>query len=346
MGAICAGPIAPRLLHRLSTARIVSVILLLEAIFIAIAAIVKHFWAYIILSFALGCTGSIFWSAILVFVPELAKNDHQLDHINRIIQTVRNLGYIIGPLLGNMLYGLSNGQQGLFVFSIIVLCAALIAPFCFKIFKNYSEEIKTSQKTPKGLDLVGLLRKKNVLCAISPLFITIILTSALNVLSIVRIRTDLNLSAEVYGMVTSMVSLGLVVGPLCFSSLFHHFGNAAGASLAATVIGFGIFCFSLTHIVWLMMLSLFILGIANGVQNVLMASFMIKAIPKEHRNSQIPAYIFIIQTSICIGFLGAGFVQVHHTQNTLFIIGIATMITGILGFVLNSIVQKKEFYDG
>ncbi len=77
-----------------------------------------------------------------------------------------------------------------------------------------------------------------------------------------------------------------------------------------------------------------------------MASFMIKAIPKEHRNSQIPAYIFIIQTSICIGFLGAGFVQVHHTQNTLFIIGIATMITGILGFILNSIVQKKEFYDG
>ncbi len=143
-----------------------------------------------------------------------------------------------------------------------------------------------------------------------------------------------------------MLSLGLVVGPLCFSSLFHRFGNAAGASLAAAIIGFAIFCFSLTHIVWLMMLSFFILGGANGVQNALMASFMMKAIQKEHRNNQMPAYIFIIQTAVCLGFLGAGFVKVHHTQSTLFIIGIATMIAGILGFILNSAVQKKEYDNG
>ncbi len=139
-----------------------------------------------------------------------------------------------------------------------------------------------------------------------------------------------------------MLSLGLVVGPLCFSSLFHHFGNAAGASLAAATIGFAIFCFSLTNFTWLMMLSFFILGSANGVQNALMASFMMKAIPKEQRNSQMPAYIFIIQTSVCIGFIGAGFVHVHHTQITLLVIGVTTMIAGILGCVLNSTVQKKR----
>ncbi len=349
IGAICAGPIAPRLLHRLSTTRTVPVVLLFEALFIATAAIANQFWLYIALSFALGCAGSIFWSAILVAVPDFAKNDQQLDRINRIIQTVRNLGYIAGPLLGGVLYGLSNGQKGLFVLSIIVLCAALITTYCFKSLKLYTQITNTTQQTKKGLDLTGLLRKKNVVYALAPLIITIILTSALNVLSIVRIRTELQFSAETYGMITSMVSLGLVVGPLCFSSLFHRFGNAAGASLAATTIGFGIFCFSLTHIVWLMMLSFFILGSANGVQNALMASFMMKAIPKEHRNSQMPAYIFIIQTSVCIGFIAAGFVRVDHTQSTLLVIGITTMIAGISGFVLNSIVQKKkqeEFDNG
>ncbi|WP_156851697.1 MFS transporter [Bartonella refiksaydamii] len=346
MGAICAGPIAPRLLHRLSTSRTVPVVLLFEAIFIATAAIANQFWIYIAISFALGCAGSLFWSTILVAVPEFAKTDQQLDRINRIIQTVRNLGYIAGPLLGGVLYGISSGQRGLFALSIMVLCATFITIFCFKSLKIHAQETDTSQQTKKGLDLAGLLRKKNVVYALAPLIITIILTSALNVLSIVRIRTDLNLSAEIYGVITSMISLGLVVGPLCFSSIFHHFGNAAGASLAATAIGFGIFCFSLTHIVWLMMLSFFILGAANGVQNALMASFMMKAIQKEHRNNQMPAYIFIIQTSVCIGFVGAGFVHVHHTQNTLLVIGITTMIAGILGFVLNNAMQKKEFNDG
>ncbi|WP_375680349.1 MULTISPECIES: MFS transporter [unclassified Bartonella] len=342
VGAICAGPIAPRLLHRFQPARTVPIVLLFEALFIATAAIANQFWVYIALSFALGCAGSLFWSAILVAVPDFAKNDRQLDHINRIIQTVRNLGYIAGPLLGGVLYGLSNGQKGLFALSIMVLCATFITLFCFKSL-NIHMPTTTTQQAKKGLDLRGLLRKKNVVYTLSPLIITIILTSALNVLSIVRIRTDLNLSAETYGVITSMISLGLVVGPLCFSSLFHRFGNAAGASLAATTIGLAIFCFSLTHIVWLMMLSFFILGGANGVQNALMASFMMKAIQKEHRNNQMPAYIFIIQTAVCLGFLGAGFVKVHHTQYTLFIIGIATMIAGLLGFTLNRAMQKKEW---
>ncbi|WP_375607514.1 MFS transporter [Bartonella sp. AC142YNZD] len=343
IGAICAGPIAPRLLHRFQPTRTVPIVLLFEAFFIAAAAIANQFWLYITLSFALGCAGSLFWSAILVAVPDFAKNDRQLDRNNRIIQTVRNLGYIAGPLLGGVLYGLSNGQKGLFVLSIMVLFATFITLFCFKI---HTQTTNTTQKSKKGLDLTGLLCKKNVVYALSPLIITIILTSALNVLSIVRIRTELYFSAETYGIITSMLSLGLVVGPLCFSSLFHRFGNAAGASLAATIIGFAIFCFSLTHIVWLMMLSFFILGGANGVQNALMASFMMKAIQKEHRNNQMPAYIFIIQTAVCLGFLGAGFVKVHHTQSTLFIIGIATMITGILGFIINRTMQKKEYDNG
>ncbi|EJF94645.1 hypothetical protein ME9_00958 [Bartonella taylorii 8TBB] len=346
MGAICAGPIAPRLLHRFQPARTVPIVLLLEVLFIATAAIANQFWVYIALSFALGCAGSLFWSAILVSVPEFATNDQQLDRINRIIQTVRNLGYIAGPLLGGVLYGISNGQKGLFVLSIMVLCATFITLFCFKSLKIHTQMTNTAKQSKKGLDLTGLLRKKNVVYALAPLIITIVLTSALNVLSIVRIRTDLNLSAETYGIITSMISLGLVVGPLCFSSLFHRFGNAAGASLAAAIIGFSIFCFSLTQLVWLMMLSFFILGAANGVQNALMASFMMKAIQKEHRNNQMPAYIFIIQTSVCLGFIGAGFVHVHHTQSTLFIIGIATMIAGILGFILNSAVQKKESDNG
>lgn len=343
IGGICAGPIAPRLLHHFQPAHTVTVVLLFEALFIAVAAIANQFWFYIALSFALGCAGSLFWSAILVAVPDFAKNDQQLDRINRIIQTVRNLGYIAGPLLGGMLYGLSNGQKGLFALSIMVLCAALITTCCFKSLKMHVPTTSTTQPTKKELDLKGLLRKKKVVSALAPLIITIILTSTLNVLSIVRIRTELSFSAQTYGIISSMISLGLVVGPLCFSSLFHRLGNAAGASLAAATIGLAIFCFSLTPLIWLMMLSFFILGSANGVQNALMASFMMKAIPKEQRNSQMPAYIFIIQTAVCIGFISAGFVKVHHTQYTLLIIGIITMITGILGCIVNSALQKKEW---
>lgn len=54
------------------------------------------------------------------------------------------------------------------------------------------------------------------------------------------------------------------------------------------------------------------------------------------------AYIFIIQTAVCISFISAVFVKMHHTQYTLLIIDIATMITGILSFIVNNVIQNKE----
>ncbi|EJF84902.1 hypothetical protein MCU_00010 [Bartonella elizabethae Re6043vi] len=169
IGAIFAGPIAPHLLHRFQPVHTVTVVLLFEALFIATAAIANQFWFYIALSFALGCAGSLFWSAILVAVPDFAKNDQQLDYINRIIQTVRNLGYIAGPLLGGILYGLSNGQKGLFALSIMVFCAALITIVCFKSLKVHEKTINPSQQSKKGLNLTGLLHKKRLSMLLCPL---------------------------------------------------------------------------------------------------------------------------------------------------------------------------------
>lgn len=123
IGAICAGPIAPHLLHHFKPARTVPIILLFQAIFVAIAAMTNQFWSYITIAFALGCTSSLFWSSILVTVPDFANNDHQLDRINRIIQTVRNLGYIVGPLLGVYYMVYQTGKRALCTLNHGSLCS-------------------------------------------------------------------------------------------------------------------------------------------------------------------------------------------------------------------------------
>lgn len=58
--------------------------------------------------------------------------------------------------------------------------------------------------------------------------------------------------------------------------------------------------------------------------------------------SQMLTYIFVIQTSVCMGFTSAGFIHVHCTQSTLFVIGIITMIADILVFMLKCTVQKSN----
>ncbi len=55
--------------------------------------------------------------------------------------------------------------------------------------------------------------------------------------------------SAIYRVITSMISIVLVVCPLCFCSLFNHFSNAAYVLFSATIIGFSIFYFSLTQII-------------------------------------------------------------------------------------------------
>ncbi len=122
-------------------------------------------------------------------------------------------------------------------------------------------------------------------------------------LSIVRIRTDLNLSAETYGMITNMISLVLVVGPLCFSSLFHRFGNAAGALLALAFSAFPSCTLygSFFH-PWGCKRR------AKCPDRKLYDESHSKRTAKQS-NARLS---LIIQTSVCIGFIGAGFVHVHR----------------------------------
>ncbi|MEW9824516.1 MAG: MFS transporter [Candidatus Symbiodolus clandestinus] len=236
-GALLAGPLSPRILYRIGPLKSISLAFIVQSLLITGASLVNQFIAYLIVAVALGCTGSIFWSAIMVAVPSFAQQDCEINRINRVMQAVRNCGHVGGPALGGVLYALAEGSQGMLLLALLALFAALITLVCFKILHphSYHTVVSDPDNSRKGLDLIGLLRTNEVIHAFSPLIITIILTSMLNVLLIIRVRNDLKLSAEIYGLIVSMLSVGLVLGPLTLSGLFNRFSDAASASMAAAI---------------------------------------------------------------------------------------------------------------
>ncbi|VVE55922.1 hypothetical protein PHO31112_05041 [Pandoraea horticolens] len=338
IGGMLSGPIAPMILQRIGPHQTIPAVFLLQSLLIAAASLANQFWGYVGVSMALGSTGALLWAAIMVAIPSYTNDERYIDRVNRITQSMRNMGYVGGPALGGLLYGMAEHSRGLLLLASLVLIAALVTTLCFKVLdsRNQKSGHAPTQDEQKGrLDLPGLFRTAGVIRAITPLLMTVVLASMLNVLLIFRIRTELQFSTEIYGFIISALSFGLIVGPVSFSGIFARLGDAAGASIAASIIGFGILWLALSDVAWIMTCATFLIGSANGIQNALTASFMMKAIDPQRRVNLMPAYIFCIQASVFLGFLCAGMISTAHVSTALMAVGVATGIIGACGFALN-----------
>ncbi len=336
LGGISAGFVSPRMLVTFGARRVINMVFIAEAMLIALAAFTDRLFWCLIVSAVLGCLGSMLWAAVMLAIPALFTDEAGLDKANRIVQSVRNLGYVLGPLIGSTFFAWLPGGQGfLYVAMLMVVALACTA---LSLARLLGLDVGKTQGDEGGrsADVVGLLRSEGVLLALMPLLITVLVTSALNVLLLVRVRNELGISAEIYGLIVATLSAGLVVGPIFFSSFAgKQLGEASAASLGAAVIGLGSLVVGATQLVWPLLVAAAFIGVANGVQNTLMSGFMIKRIDPMKRALQMPAYVLLLQTAVFMGFVGSAFIPVDQAGLALVVAGALASFVGIIGAFIN-----------
>ncbi|WP_290258954.1 hypothetical protein [Corynebacterium felinum] len=106
-------------------------------------------------------------------------------------------------------------------------------------------------------------------------------------------------------------------------------GNAEAA------VGAGIASIGLAHTVWQLVLAALLIVLANGVHHTCMSGFMLKRIAADQRAFQMPEYILVIQVSVFLGFLGAGFDPVYGAGSVLVVSGIVALCIGVVGALFN-----------
>lgn len=114
-----------------------------------------------------------------------------------------------------------------------------------------------------------------------------------------------------------------------------HIGINRVPCICASIIG-GCLVLVGTYqsVIWLFSV-LFILGIANGLQNTFMATFMMKVIPASKRQVLMPIYMMIVQVSVLFGFFIAGLFPVKYSSTLLIVAGSCAFLAGIFGYCLN-----------
>lgn len=253
-----------------------------------------------------------------------------------------------------MISGMLNGYLGYKLTLEIVAILFMIMIFCVLLFVSNFELTAislnhcTTNKSKFMInikDIVYFFSLPNVKPTLITLTITICTTSTFNVCFINLLLVKLHYTKTIYGIIVSAISVGLVFGPLVIANKIKKIGVSKVPCLCASIIGV---CLSLAGsyqgYIWLYCVLL-LLGIANGLQNTFMSTFIMMVVPSDKRKFLMPIYLMVIQISVLIGFILAGFIPTDYADWLLIIAGVIAFLAGLVGYLKNdyNIKLRGEF---
>lgn len=333
LGGVISTFIIPKILDKFSIKFLIPISFLLGAfIFITCLFVNESFLIYFT-TFFLGFINNVFWVSVSAFVK--LNFSQNLLEVNSIIQSIKNAGYIAGPALA----GISLGLIGLEKSFLLIIALNIIAfIFCLNLKlpkeeKNHNNVLKKESSLMEGLGII--LKNKLVRHTLLPLSVTIMLSSSMNVIYMNIGIIQLKYSYFKYGILSASLSIGLLIGPIFLSRIFSKLGLSMGSCTCAAIIGGCMFFLSLSNVFYFSIFILFILGLANGVQNSLMATFIMEYIPDEKLNSGLSAYSLFLQFFVMIGLLTAGFIKPENAILFLTYTGIIVFFVGAISAIVN-----------
>lgn len=337
IGSITANIYFSRLLQIFSLPAILIGSLIAQSGLILIASTIVNAWFYLVVTFLLGGLGGLLWSATLIAIPAITTHHAQLDTVNKYAHTIRNMGFVLGPILGGVLLEWLNLRYAMWLIGGFTLASALIFPFALRKLNLLPEQAKKTNYINGLRAIGGLWQTPTIRKALCPILLTVVLISTCSVLVIVYLTNGIQLNGEQFGIYISLFSLALTFSPLLFSTFFKKWGDATGACLAAALMGAGILILGSNSLYAIIVLAGILIGIGNGVQNTLLSAFMLKHISPENRPNQMPAYVLLLQSGAALGYLISLSVTAKAMPILFILFGSGAMIIGGVGGYLNRI---------
>jgi MFS family permease len=355
-GIALSGPIG-RIVDRFHADAVLGVTLALECLIAAAAARVADGAALLIATMLLlGALGAVAQTCVMALVPQLfPASDAQL-RVNSLMESVRNAGYIVGPLLVGLLT--AHGGTGLALavdagtFAFALLAVPVISRWLAVAARERARiggtrdapaagtdapatgGPQTPGKTTGGLRFgLALLwdgtRRRTTLATI---VVTVAATSVGNVL-LPFFAGDIPGGTAVYGVLLATWSVGLVVGPFTLRGPLGRRPTAVVAVGAAAIVGLSYLVTGAYPVVPLMLVAFLCGGMANAVQNVALRTYVMADCPPEVRGRVGAAYGATLQSSVAVGFALAALAPADGARWGILAGGGVAFLAGLTGWL-------------
>jgi MFS family permease len=289
------------LVDRLEATRVLACVSALGAAGAAALAVSGGLAPVLALTALLGIVFAVSQPAEFALVPLLA-GERGILAANGHVETVRYLGYAVGPLLGGVLFAV--GGLGLaMVVDAATFAAVAAAALALRVRRKGTAE----DRAPRARDGIAFLARDKVLSlAMLVAFGSLLFMSAVWVGELFFVQDVLGKGEVAYGLMLSVWTVGMALGAMLVSRRIAAGATATGAlaavaiqgsalALPAAFLGFGFF-----------LACMFMGGLAHGVKNVLFRSLIHSRVPDPLHGRAFAAYNGIRNSAELAAFAAGG----------------------------------------
>jgi MFS family permease len=253
------GPLLDRLERR---SLMIAADLLRAAVFVALP-FATNATQVVALALVAGLATGFFRPAVFAGVPNLVPEE-QLPQANALLQTVENLSWAIGPVLGGALTAAAgpSAAYGINAASFLV-SIALVVRIPARLLQS-ERALTRGHWRDLGDGFVAVLRSRSMLAVLVAWGIASLAVGAANVSEIFLAKQTFSAGDLGYGLLYGAIGAGLVLGSFASPWALGRFGVARtyGASLA--LMGIGYAATGASPNVWAAAGVCVVLGVGNG----------------------------------------------------------------------------------
>jgi MFS family permease len=329
--SVAAAGLAGLLVDRLEATRVLAGVSALGAVGAAALAVAGGIAPVLVLTVLLGLVFCVSQPAEFALVPLLA-GERPIRAANGHVETVRYVGYAVGPLLGGVLFAV--GGLGL---AMLVNAAtfAAVAGAALTLRVRRTGTRAEDERTPLARDgIVFLFRDRVLSLAMLVAFGSLLFMSAVWVGELFFVEDVLGRGDVAYGLMLSVWTVGMALGAMLVSRRVAAGATEAGALAAVAIQGLALALPAAFLGFPFFLACMFMGGLAHGVKNVLFRSLIHLRVPDSLHGRAFAAYNGIRNTAELAAFAAGGLLIAGiGARGTVAYAGGLAAIVGLAGMI-------------
>jgi MFS family permease len=301
--SVAGAGLAGLLVDRVDATRVLAGVSALGAVGAAALAASGDIAPVLALTALLGLVFAVSQPAEFALVPLLA-GDRSIRVANGHVETVRYIGYAVGPLLGGVLFAV--GGLGLAMLVNAATFAAVAGAALALRVRRAGVGAEERQATRAREGIVFLVRDRVLYLAMLAAFGSLLFMSAVWVGELFFVEDVLGRGDVAYGLMLSVWTVGMALGAMVLSRRVAAGATATGALAAVAIQGLALALPAAFLGFPFFLACMFMGGLAHGVKNVLFRSLIHLRVPDALHGRAFAAYNGIRNSAELAAFAAGG----------------------------------------
>lgn len=321
------------LVDRIEASRLLALVSAAGAALALILGFLDALAPVLILTTLLGVVFAVSSPAEFALVPAIA-GEERIQAANGHMETIRYIGFGLGPVLGGLLFAVGGLQLAMIVDA---LTFALVAAAALALrVRREPAALEEGQRAPRARDGIAFLFADRTLALVMVVaFASLLFMSAVWVGELFFVEDVLGKGDVSYGAMLSIWTAGMALGALLLSPRVAAYALATVGLAAAAVQGLALALPALWLSFAFFLACSFAGGVAHGLKNVMFRSLIHIQVPGDLHGRAFAAYNGI-RNSAELGAFAAGGVLVAAigARGTLAFAGGLSAIAGVAGLLV------------